>query len=45
MSHTDIKSFFPFQPYDIQVEFASHLYDTINTKKMGFFESPTGTVI
>ena len=36
---------FPMKPYDIQRQFASSLYGMINKKKVGFFESPTGTVI
>ncbi|EXJ95594.1 chromosome transmission fidelity protein 1 [Capronia coronata CBS 617.96] len=33
----------PYQPYDIQLEFMSHLYRCIQEKKVGIFESPTGT--
>lgn len=35
---------FPFQPYDIQVDFMKKLYETIELEKIGIFESPTGTV-
>jgi Rad3-related DNA helicase len=38
---------FPFpyaQPYDIQSRFMAELYGTIKTRRMGIFESPTGTV-
>lgn len=35
---------FPFEPYDIQKKFMSELYKTINDRKLGIFESPTGTV-
>lgn len=38
---------FPFpyaQPYDIQSRFMAELYGTIKTRRMGVFESPTGTV-
>lgn len=35
---------FPFQPYDIQKQFMTELYFTIQDKKLGIFESPTGTV-
>lgn len=35
---------FPFEPYDIQVKFMTDLYSTIENKKLGIFESPTGTV-
>lgn len=35
---------FPFKPYDIQTEFMQNLYHVIETRKLGIFESPTGTV-
>ena len=38
---------FPFpyaQPYDIQLNFMKCLYKTLQLKKIGIFESPTGTV-
>ncbi|CAH2244147.1 jg23453 [Pararge aegeria aegeria] len=34
---------FPFQPYDIQKKFMNELYFTIESRKVGVFESPTGT--
>ncbi|XP_044749872.1 ATP-dependent DNA helicase DDX11 isoform X2 [Coccinella septempunctata] len=34
---------FPFPPYDIQNDFMKALYQTIENKKFGIFESPTGT--
>lgn len=34
---------FPFEPYDIQVDFMNTLYETIEKGKIGVFESPTGT--
>ncbi|CAC5411576.1 DDX11 [Mytilus coruscus] len=34
---------FPFQPYDIQEDFMSRLYECIELGKIGIFESPTGT--
>ena len=35
---------FPFeQPYDIQLNFMRALYETLELKKVGIFESPTGT--
>ncbi|XP_023940791.1 ATP-dependent DNA helicase DDX11 [Bicyclus anynana] len=34
---------FPFQPYDIQNKFMKELYYTIENRKVGVFESPTGT--
>ncbi|KAJ3659284.1 hypothetical protein Zmor_010980 [Zophobas morio] len=34
---------FPFQPYSIQHNFMKCLYDVIENKKLGIFESPTGT--
>ncbi|KAJ0178679.1 hypothetical protein K1T71_005454 [Dendrolimus kikuchii] len=34
---------FPFQPYNIQDKFMKELYKTIENKKLGIFESPTGT--
>ncbi|CAG8638754.1 5586_t:CDS:10 [Funneliformis mosseae] len=41
---TDIASYkFPFQPYDIQLEFMKNLYQVIENGKVGIFESPTGT--
>lgn len=33
----------PYQPYDIQLEFMTKLYHCIEHKKVGIFESPTGT--
>jgi chromosome transmission fidelity protein 1 len=33
----------PYQPYDIQLDFMSSLYDCIEQVKVGIFESPTGT--
>lgn len=37
---------FPYdEPYPIQVDFMEKLYDTIDRKQIGIFESPTGTVI
>lgn len=35
---------FPFQPYSIQNEFMKNLFELIESKKLGIFESPTGTV-
>ncbi|XP_046963240.1 ATP-dependent DNA helicase DDX11 [Vanessa cardui] len=44
MSETINPSFsFPFQPYEIQKKFMSELYLTIENRKCGIFESPTGT--
>eukprot|EP00794_Sanderia_malayensis_P007331 gene7330-8151_t len=34
---------FPFVPYDIQEQFMKQLYTAIEQKKIGIFESPTGT--
>ncbi|XP_077984674.1 ATP-dependent DNA helicase DDX11-like [Glandiceps talaboti] len=34
---------FPFQPYDIQQQFMTELYKTLEQGKIGIFESPTGT--
>ncbi|RDD45928.1 putative ATP-dependent DNA helicase DDX11 [Trichoplax sp. H2] len=34
---------FPFQPYDIQVQFMRTLYTVLQDRKIGIFESPTGT--
>ena len=36
---------FPFPPYKIQEDFMEKLYETIDTGKIGIFESQTGTVI
>lgn len=35
---------FPFQAYDIQKDFMKHLYQVLERKQIGIFESPTGTV-
>lgn len=35
---------FPFTPYEIQHNFMTTLYSTLEDKKIGIFESPTGTV-
>jgi chromosome transmission fidelity protein 1 len=32
----------PYQPYDIQLQFMTELYNTIEDGKIGIFESPTG---
>ncbi|UJR22839.1 hypothetical protein I4U23_025869 [Adineta vaga] len=43
-SLVDVTSFgFPFEPYQIQVDFMRSLYSTIHQCKHGIFESPTGT--
>lgn len=34
---------FPFPPYDIQQSFMEKLYSVLNKRKIGIFESPTGT--
>lgn len=34
---------FPFPPYEIQQSFMEKLYSVLNNKKIGIFESPTGT--
>lgn len=34
---------FDFEPYDIQKDFMTALYDALDNKKIGIFESPTGT--
>ncbi|XP_050438431.1 ATP-dependent DNA helicase DDX11 [Adelges cooleyi] len=34
---------FPFEPYQIQHDFMTNLYTAIENKKLGIFESPTGT--
>ncbi|CAO1443026.1 unnamed protein product [Diamesa hyperborea] len=34
---------FPFPPYNIQQSFMEKLYSVLNKKKIGIFESPTGT--
>jgi chromosome transmission fidelity protein 1 len=34
---------FPFEPYGIQRQFMTQLYDCIEQGKVGIFESPTGT--
>ena len=35
----------PFKPYDIQLEFMQALYDCIEQKQVGIFESPTGSSV
>ena len=35
---------FPFTPYSIQKDLMHNLYVAIEEKKLGIFESPTGTV-
>lgn len=35
---------FPFTPYDIQVKFMTALFLAMEDKRLGIFESPTGTV-
>jgi len=35
---------FPFTPYGIQHDFMTKLYSALENKKLGIFESPTGTV-
>jgi chromosome transmission fidelity protein 1 len=32
----------PYEPYDIQKQFMTALYDCIDAGKVGIFESPTG---
>nr|XP_023012292.1 ATP-dependent DNA helicase DDX11 isoform X4 [Leptinotarsa decemlineata] len=34
---------FPFPPYDIQQKFMQNLYFALENRKLGIFESPTGT--
>jgi superfamily II DNA or RNA helicase len=34
----------PYTPYDIQEEFMSTVYQTLEEGKLGILESPTGTV-
>lgn len=37
---------FPYEkPYEIQLNFMKALFKTLELKKIGIFESPTGTVI
>lgn len=37
---------FPYEsPYSTQLELMREIYQTIDEKKIGFFESPTGTVL
>lgn len=33
----------PYEPYEIQLSFMRTLYETLDSKKVGIFESPTGT--
>lgn len=32
----------PYKPYGIQTDFMKTLYETLESKKVGIFESPTG---
>jgi len=41
---TPSKFAFPFAPYGIQHDFMTEIYSAIEGKKLGIFESPTGTV-
>ena len=34
---------FPYEPYEIQQRFMTHLYDTLQEGGVGILESPTGT--
>ena len=34
---------FPFEPYDIQKDFMTELFNCLQAGKLGIFESPTGT--
>ena len=36
---------FPFEPYDIQKDFMEALYNCIENKQVGIFESPTGSLM
>lgn len=35
---------FPFPPYDIRVGFMKNVYECLESRGIGIFESPTGTV-
>jgi chromosome transmission fidelity protein 1 len=35
---------FPFEPYSIQRDLLTHLYETLVERRMTVVESPTGTV-
>ena len=43
MLPSDSKFCHPYQPYDIQLQFMTSLYDCIENGNVGIFESPTGT--
>ncbi len=46
-NNLSIPNEFPFpypNPYDIQLNFMKSLYKTLELKRIGIFESPTGTV-
>jgi hypothetical protein len=45
MSTTSDSFGFPFEPYPIQKDFMSSLYNALSQEKIGIFESPTGTVM
>jgi len=43
MEPSDLKFHHPYLPYTIQLDFMHKLYQCIEEKKIGIFESPTGT--
>ncbi|KAK5953036.1 ATP-dependent DNA helicase chl1 [Knufia fluminis] len=43
MEPSNHKFHHPYEPYDIQLEFMQKLYQCIEQKHVGIFESPTGT--
>lgn len=43
MLQTPDKFDFPFEPYSIQLQFMKALYGAIELRRVGIFESPTGT--
>ena len=43
MQPSDSNFCHPYQPYDIQLQFMTSLYDCIENGNVGIFESPTGT--
>lgn len=45
-SKTELAKFHhPYEPYAIQMDFMKSLYATLESKKVGIFESPTGKLL
>lgn len=42
--HAEMLAAFPYPPYEIQQQLMINLYEALQQKQVGLFESPTGTV-